>query len=66
VTFKEYELQDGNTLEATQSMIESRAITEFPLNDQEVLLRLLHTTARRYVADHEKTRAAAPVPAQSV
>ena len=31
VTFKEYALQDGNTLEATQSMIESRAVTEFPL-----------------------------------
>ena len=30
VTFKEYALQDGNTLEATQSMIESRAVTELP------------------------------------
>ena len=30
VTFKEYALQDGNTLEATQTMIESRAVTEFP------------------------------------
>ena len=46
VTFKEYALQDGNTLEATQPMLESRAVTEFPLNDQEVLLRHLHTTAR--------------------
>ena len=39
VTFKEYSLQDGNTLEATQTMLESRAVTEFPLNDQEILLR---------------------------
>ena len=31
VTFKEYALQDGNTLEATQSMLESRAVTQFPL-----------------------------------
>src|SRR5207249_10367285 len=54
VTFKEYALQDGNTLEATQTMLESRAITEFPLNDQEVLLRHLHTTARRYVSDHQQ------------
>ncbi len=53
VTFKEYALQDGNTLEATQRMIESRAVTSFPLNDQEVLLRHLHVTARRYVADHQ-------------
>ena len=31
VTFKEYALQDGNTLEATQTMLESRAVTQFPL-----------------------------------
>jgi phenylpropionate dioxygenase-like ring-hydroxylating dioxygenase large terminal subunit len=62
VTFKEYALQDGNTLEATQTMIESGAVREFPLNDQEVLLRHLHKTAREYVADYQlrKTSAAAP------
>jgi hypothetical protein len=54
VTFKEYALQDGNTLEATQTMLESRAMTEFPLNDQEVLLRHLHATARRYVSEHQQ------------
>ena len=54
VTFKEYSLQDGNTLEATQKMLESRIITEFPLNDQEVLLRHLHTTVRRYVDEYQK------------
>jgi phenylpropionate dioxygenase-like ring-hydroxylating dioxygenase large terminal subunit len=53
VTFKEYALQDGNTLEATQSMIESRAVTDFPLNDQEILLRHLHKTARDRIADHQ-------------
>ena len=52
VTFKEYALQDGNTLEATQRMIESRAVTSFPLNDQEILLRQLHKTARDHVAAH--------------
>jgi phenylpropionate dioxygenase-like ring-hydroxylating dioxygenase large terminal subunit len=52
VTFKEYALQDSNTLEATQRMLESRAVTEFPLNDQEVLLRQLHKTAADYVADY--------------
>jgi hypothetical protein len=35
-------------------MLESRAITEFPLNDQEVLLRHLHRTARGYVDDHQR------------
>ena len=53
VTFKEYALQDGNTLEATQSMLESRAVTEFPLCDQEVILRHLHTTAKAWVAEHQ-------------
>jgi phenylpropionate dioxygenase-like ring-hydroxylating dioxygenase large terminal subunit len=56
VTFKEYGLQDGNTLEATQTMLESQAVREFPLNDQEVLLRHLHKTARDYVADFERRR----------
>src|SRR5439155_25417597 len=61
VTFKEFALQDGNTLEATQSMLESRAVAEFPLNDQEILCRQLHTTARRYVNDHQQRQSATPV-----
>jgi phenylpropionate dioxygenase-like ring-hydroxylating dioxygenase large terminal subunit len=52
VTFKEYALQDGNTLEATQTSLNSRAITDFPLCDQEVLLRALHHASREYVKDH--------------
>jgi phenylpropionate dioxygenase-like ring-hydroxylating dioxygenase large terminal subunit len=52
VTFKEYALQDGNTLEATQTMLNSRAVTEFPLCDQEILLRHLHKVARDYVKEH--------------
>jgi hypothetical protein len=56
VTFKEYALQDGNTLEATQSMLESRAVTDFPLCDQEVILRHLHVTAKRFVDDHAAGR----------
>jgi phenylpropionate dioxygenase-like ring-hydroxylating dioxygenase large terminal subunit len=54
VTFKEYGLQDGNTLEATQSMLESRAVGQFPLNDQEILLRHLHATARDVVEDYQR------------
>ena len=52
VTFKEYALQDANTLEATQSMLNSRAVSEFPLCDQEILLRHLHQTAADYVREH--------------
>ena len=54
-TFKEYSLQDGNTLEATQVMYESRTpVKEFPLCDQEVLLRHLHTTVQRYVSQYQE------------
>ncbi|WP_433249648.1 aromatic ring-hydroxylating oxygenase subunit alpha [Actinomadura nitritigenes] len=60
VSFKEYGLQDGNTLEATQTMLESRTVTDFPLNDQEVLLRHLHNTANQYVRDHQREQSKAP------
>jgi phenylpropionate dioxygenase-like ring-hydroxylating dioxygenase large terminal subunit len=57
VTFKEYSLQDGNTLEATQLMLESRAVTSFPLNDQEILCRHLHKVAADWVDDYRRERA---------
>lgn len=59
VSFKEYGLQDGNTLEATQTMLESRVVTEFPLNDQEVLLRHLHNTSVQYVRENQQRQPAA-------
>jgi hypothetical protein len=58
VTFKEYSLQDGNTLEATQIMLESRVVTAFPLNDQEILCRHLHKVAADWVADYQREHAA--------
>jgi hypothetical protein len=33
-------------------MLESRAVRQFPLNDQEILLRHLHRTAHAYVDAH--------------
>ena len=57
VTFKEYALQDGNTLEATQIMLESRVVTAFPLNDQEILCRHLHKVAADWVDDYTRERA---------
>jgi phenylpropionate dioxygenase-like ring-hydroxylating dioxygenase large terminal subunit len=66
VTFKEYGLQDGNTLEATQTMLESGAISEFPLCDQEVMLRHLHTTCREWVDRYQASRTGpSAVPAAS-
>jgi phenylpropionate dioxygenase-like ring-hydroxylating dioxygenase large terminal subunit len=61
VSFKEYGLQDGNTLEATQSMLESGAVKQFPLCDQEVALRHLHRTAREYVAEYQGELPETPV-----
>ena len=57
VTFKEYALQDGNTLEATQIMLESRVVDRFPLGDQEVLCRHLHKVAADWVDGYRRERA---------
>jgi phenylpropionate dioxygenase-like ring-hydroxylating dioxygenase large terminal subunit len=59
VTFKEYGLQDLNTLKATQMMLESRAVTSFPLNDQEILCRHLHKVVDEWVADYQREQAEA-------
>jgi hypothetical protein len=57
VTFKEYAFQDANTLEATQTQINTRVVTEFPLCDQEILLRHLHKTAHDYVNRYKEAKA---------
>jgi phenylpropionate dioxygenase-like ring-hydroxylating dioxygenase large terminal subunit len=57
VTFKEYALQDANTLEATQTMLKSRVVSEFPLCDQEILLRHLHKVTADYVKEHRDATA---------
>ncbi|MGZ5372486.1 MAG: aromatic ring-hydroxylating oxygenase subunit alpha [Aeromicrobium sp.] len=51
---KEFALQDANTLEATQTMIESRVVEEFFLNDQEILCRHHHAVVREHVRAHEE------------
>jgi phenylpropionate dioxygenase-like ring-hydroxylating dioxygenase large terminal subunit len=55
-TFKEYGLQDANTLEATQSMLESRVLDRFPLGDQEVLCRHLHTVTAEWINDYRSAQ----------
>src|SRR6185436_12624510 len=44
--FKEYALQDAGTLDGTQMGLESGACSEFPLGDQEILVRHFHATVR--------------------
>jgi phenylpropionate dioxygenase-like ring-hydroxylating dioxygenase large terminal subunit len=58
VTFKEFALQDGNTLEATQLSLETRAVDHFHLNDQEILLRHLHKVVGDWVDDYQVTNEA--------
>jgi hypothetical protein len=53
-SFKEFGLQDANTVEATQMMLESRAIERFPLCDQEILCRHLHMETADWVEDYKK------------
>ena len=57
VTFKEFALQDSNTLEATQMMLETRYVDRFLLNDQEILCRHLHLAVRDWVSTYEGARA---------
>lgn len=52
MTFKEYALQDSNTLEATQTMIGTGVVKDFPLCDQEILLRHLHKMTGDYVKEY--------------
>jgi len=59
VTFKEYGLQDLNTLKASQMMLESRAVTTFPLNDQEILCRHLHKVVADWIDDYKREHAEA-------
>ena len=49
VSMKEYALQDANTLEATQTMLATRVVEEFHLNDQEVMCRHHHAVVREHV-----------------
>ncbi|MGB3522784.1 MAG: SRPBCC family protein, partial [Mycobacterium sp.] len=53
VTFKEYALQDANTLEATQTMIGTKAVKDFLLCDQEILIRHLHKVNRDFVKEYQ-------------
>lgn len=57
MSFKEYGLQDANTLEATQSMIESRVLDDFLLCDQEVLIRHLHKETAAWVDEYQRKTA---------
>ena len=56
VSFKEYSLQDANTLEATQLGLEAGVINQWPLNDQEVLVRHFHHGANEWVHNYQREK----------
>jgi len=61
ITFKEYGLQDCGTLDGTQMGLEQGAFREFPLNDQEILVRHFHKTVGDWVdAARARERAEGP------
>lgn len=57
VSFKEYGLQDASTLEATQTMIATRAVDGFLLNDQEILIRHFHKETAAWIDDYQRNTA---------
>ncbi|OCB14429.1 (2Fe-2S)-binding protein [Mycobacterium vulneris] len=56
VVLKEFALQDAGMLGGTQAALEYDVIDDFPLNDQEILVRHLHKMAVDWVEDHQRER----------
>ena len=54
VVLKEFALQDAGMLGGTQAALEYDVVDEFPLNDQEILVRHLHKMAVDWVADYQR------------
>ncbi|MYR06794.1 Rieske 2Fe-2S domain-containing protein [Gordonia sp. SID5947] len=54
VVLKEFALQDAGMLGGTQAALETDIVDDFPLSDQEILVRHLHKTAVDWVADHQR------------
>ncbi|MHA3020329.1 aromatic ring-hydroxylating oxygenase subunit alpha [Mycobacterium sp. BMJ-28] len=61
VVLKEFALQDAGMLGGTQAALEYDVVDEFPLNDQEILVRHLHKEAVDWVAAYQRERSGAPV-----
>ncbi len=56
VMFKEFALQDAGMLGGTQAALESQILDEFPLNDQEILVRHFHQIVADWVAAYRHER----------
>jgi hypothetical protein len=56
VVFKEFALQDAGTLKGTQQALDSGRLREFPIGDQEILVRHFHETVSDWVEEHRRER----------
>jgi len=54
VVFKEFALQDAGMLGGTQAALETGAVDEFPIGDQEVLVRHFHKVVADWVAAYRR------------
>lgn len=61
VVLKEFALQDAGMLGGTQAALEYDVIDEFPVNDQEILVRHLHKVAVDWVEQYKHDTAPAKV-----
>lgn len=59
VVLKEFALQDAGMLGGTQAALEYGIVDDFPLNDQEILVRHLHKVVGAWVDDYRRERAGA-------
>jgi glycine betaine catabolism A len=57
VVLKEFALQDAGMLGGTQAALETGVVDDFPLNDQEILVRHLHKVVVDWVDDYQNERA---------
>ncbi|MGV0744048.1 aromatic ring-hydroxylating oxygenase subunit alpha [Mycolicibacterium sp. XJ870] len=56
VVLKEFALQDAGMLGGTQAALEYGIVDDFPLNDQEILVRHLHKVAVDWVEAYQRER----------
>jgi nitrite reductase/ring-hydroxylating ferredoxin subunit len=54
VVFKEFALQDAGMLGGTQAALETGVLHEFPLSDQEILVRHFHKVVGDWVAAYQR------------
>ena len=60
VMFKEFALQDAGMLGGTQAALEASPIKEFPVGDQEILVRHLHKVVADWVEVYRRQRDGQP------